>query len=255
MVLRDELQSIKRVVEGALKIRLTTDDFSGGQDDSAELFFHQTCQAAVLHCVPWINASGIQEHAIVLGVMTGLLVRAIGSSVNINPKGDLVIGQHLEDALVSNHPADAEHFVNVWETYFWPNKDLAGMATYVLDTTRHQRLIYHILPQDDWDDAQKADVYQPESLSEEGFIHCSDIDQVTRSANKYFSQQRNLRLLCIASEKVAAEIRYEDFTGEGIRFPHIYGPLNLDAVVRVSKIERDDAGLFVLPAGRSASGV
>lgn len=114
---------------------------------------------------------------------------------------------------------------------------------------RGEAVIYHILSQVEWAKAQTAGVYEPESLHTEGFIHCSTIDQVTRSANTFFNGQTDLSILWIASEKVQAEIRYEDLAGEGMRFPHIYGPLNLDALVNVSSFEKDNNGKFVFPAG------
>lgn len=116
---------------------------------------------------------------------------------------------------------------------------------------RHRRVIYHILPWEDWQTAQHEGFYAPVSLETAGFIHCSKVDQVTRVANSYFEGQDDLLLLCIASDKVDAEIRYEDLLGEGKLFPHIYGPLNLDAVVNVSELEKDERGKFGLPKGIS----
>ena len=95
------------------------------------------------------------------------------------------------------------------------------------------QVIYHILPAEDWEKAQAVGIYSPDSIKSEGFIHCSRADQVERSLKVHFSGQEGLLLLCIAVSKVGAEIRDEDLYDAGQEFPHIYGPLNLDAVVGV----------------------
>jgi len=83
----------------------------------------------------------------------------------------------------------------------------------------------------------------------EGFIHCSTREQVIQVANVRFLGQSGLVLLCIDSEKVAAEIVYENLEGGPQLFPHIYGELNANAVVRTAEFEPDAAGYFTLPPG------
>ena len=89
-------------------------------------------------------------------------------------------------------------------------------------------------------------LYRGDTLDSQGFIHSSTPDQIIRVANRLFRGNRGMVLLCIDSEKVREEIRYED-AGEGDRFPHIYGPLNTDAVVRVLEFEPSEDGTFKLP--------
>lgn len=108
--------------------------------------------------------------------------------------------------------------------------------------------IYHILSRSDWAAAQADEVYRPASLETEGFIHCSTGGQVLRTANLYYAGRDDLLLLCIAVDQVQAEILYEDTAGAGMDFPHIYGPLNLDAVEKVFPLEMDPSGKFILPS-------
>ncbi len=75
-----------------------------------------------------------------------------------------------------------------------------------------------------------------------GFIHCSRIDQVLRVANAFYKDLEDLLLLCIATEELEAEVKYEDLLGEGMSFPHLYGPLNLDAVAAVFELQKDSGG-------------
>ncbi len=117
--------------------------------------------------------------------------------------------------------------------------------------------ILHITTRADWDAAQATGSYRPPSLAHEGFIHCSTQAQVIGSANQFFRGRTDLLLLCIDESRVAATLRYEPpvATGggpdprAGERFPHLYGPLALDAVVRVVPLPCDRDGGFTLPAG------
>ncbi|UBF28501.1 DUF952 domain-containing protein [Kovacikia minuta CCNUW1] len=106
-------------------------------------------------------------------------------------------------------------------------------------------LILHITARSHWQQAQQIGVYRPDSLSSEGFIHCSTPAQVVRTANAFFAGQSGLLLLCIEPEFVQPEIRYE--TADGDQFPHIYGALNLDAVTQVVEFEPEPDGKFELP--------
>ncbi|MGA7936766.1 MAG: DUF952 domain-containing protein [Kovacikia sp.] len=106
-------------------------------------------------------------------------------------------------------------------------------------------LIFHITARSDWQQAQQTGIYQADSLETEGFIHCSTPAQVIRTANTFFVGQSGLVLLCINPELVQPEIRYE--AADGDRFPHIYGPLNLNAVTQVLALEPDAEGKFALP--------
>ncbi|MBN2004221.1 MAG: DUF952 domain-containing protein [Anaerolineae bacterium] len=110
-------------------------------------------------------------------------------------------------------------------------------------------LILHITSRDAWLAAQRAGEYRGDTLETDGFIHCSDPDQVLGVANGFFAGQTGLVLLCIAAGKVGPEIRYEDLYDAGKRFPHIYGPLNLDAVTKVVDFPPQADGTFALPEG------
>ena len=108
--------------------------------------------------------------------------------------------------------------------------------------------IYHIAKHEDWERAKRAGIYETSSLASEGFIHCSSGDQVVRTANRFFSGQTGLVLLEIDSGLVTAEIRNENSEGGTETFPHIYGTLNLNSVVRVITFEPAADGSFVMPS-------
>ncbi|EKQ69032.1 hypothetical protein OsccyDRAFT_1639 [Leptolyngbyaceae cyanobacterium JSC-12] len=108
-------------------------------------------------------------------------------------------------------------------------------------------LVFHITPRSHWQQAQPLGEYQATSLDSEGFIHCSTASQVVRVANLFYQGQTDLVLLCIDVDRVQPELRY-DVVETGEQFPHIYGALNLDAVVQVVEFEPNADGWFELPA-------
>jgi uncharacterized protein (DUF952 family) len=109
------------------------------------------------------------------------------------------------------------------------------------------KTILHITKRSQWEDAQKAGRYEADSLPSQGFIHCSKPDQVVAVANFLFRGQTDLVLLCIDPDKAVPQIRYENLEGGEKLFPHIYGPLNLDAVAAVCRFEPGPDGTFALP--------
>jgi uncharacterized protein (DUF952 family) len=91
--------------------------------------------------------------------------------------------------------------------------------------------IFHITTREQWNHAALAGKYQSDSLITEGFIHCSTAAQLESSGRRHFAGQAGLVVLEIDPEKLRWELRWEDSHGEG--FPHLYGPLDLDAVISV----------------------
>jgi uncharacterized protein (DUF952 family) len=96
-------------------------------------------------------------------------------------------------------------------------------------------LIYHIAEAADWERAQRDGQYtmstRGRTLAEEGFIHASTAAQVPLVAAAYYRDAPDLVLLVIDTERVGPELRYEQVPGQPDSYPHIYGPLNLDAVI------------------------
>jgi uncharacterized protein (DUF952 family) len=96
--------------------------------------------------------------------------------------------------------------------------------------------IFHITSRSAWLEAKALGTYSSDTLATEGFTHCSTAEQVQRSARKFFKGRTDLVLLHIAQANVHPEVRYEAAIS-GELFPHIYGPLNLDAVFSVEAFE------------------
>ena len=106
--------------------------------------------------------------------------------------------------------------------------------------------ILHIASVDEWEAAKKAGSYRwstrGKSLDDGAtFIHASRPEQVSLVANRvYADATRPLCLLVIDTKRLVSAVCYEDV--DGLTFPHIYGPLNLDAVVDVRRYERGADG-------------
>lgn len=107
-------------------------------------------------------------------------------------------------------------------------------------------LIIHIVPQDQWADARQRGSYEGDTLHTEGFIHCSTPAQTLWVANGRFVGRTDLLLLCIDADRLVSELRYEE-SEPGQHFPHIYGPLNLDAVIAVVPFGPEPDGRFTMP--------
>ena len=115
--------------------------------------------------------------------------------------------------------------------------------------------ILHITSRPEWLSAEKRGLFAASSLLNEGFIHCSTPEQVVPVANAFYKGQNGLVLLVLDESRLKPEVRWEAPSGapaEGISasdlFPHIYGPVNVDAVVSVLDFPPDPAGTFTLPA-------
>jgi len=105
-------------------------------------------------------------------------------------------------------------------------------------------IILHITSKAAWEQAMGSGEYRGDTLAREGFIHCSTPEQVIPVANSLFRGQQNLVLLVIDRTRVQAPVRDENLEGGETLFPHIYGPLNLDAVIKVVDFPPDADGGF-----------
>ncbi|MDE2776180.1 MAG: DUF952 domain-containing protein [Chloroflexota bacterium] len=119
-------------------------------------------------------------------------------------------------------------------------------------------MIYHLTDRAAWDDARARGEYSAASLVSEGFIHCSTRDQLLAVANDFYRGEADLLALCIDENRLRAELRWEapshpnPLSDSGVSgsslFPHLYGVLNLDAVVEVYELSERETG-YALPRG------
>jgi uncharacterized protein (DUF952 family) len=106
--------------------------------------------------------------------------------------------------------------------------------------------LFHITTRDAWAAAVAGGDHRPASLDDEGFVHLSYRDQVVTTADRFYRGETDLVLLSIDPAVLVATLVVEDSYGHG-KFPHLYGPLNLDAVTAVVDFPPDATGGFSLP--------
>lgn len=107
-------------------------------------------------------------------------------------------------------------------------------------------MIIHICAKKDWEEARARGSYDGDTLKIQGVIHCATPEQVSGVANYKFKGKNELVLLVIDDQQVLSEITYED-PGNGKLYPHIHGPLNIDAVLGTVDFPAQADGTFVLP--------
>jgi uncharacterized protein (DUF952 family) len=95
--------------------------------------------------------------------------------------------------------------------------------------------VLHVTTPEAWQVAQREGAYttstRGRTLAEEGFVHCSLPDQVDDVRRRWFADVPDLLLLEIDTDRLASPWRLDDVAGEA--YPHVYGPVDLDAVVAV----------------------
>ena len=97
-------------------------------------------------------------------------------------------------------------------------------------------MIYHVVTKEKWQQSLEDGFYEADSLATEGFIHASKENQVTGVLERYYHGQVGLLLLHIDESKLVPVLKYELATSINEEFPHIFGRLNLDAVINVFEL-------------------
>lgn len=122
-------------------------------------------------------------------------------------------------------------------------------------------MILHITSKQEWLDAQTRGEYVAPSLMSEGFIHCSIDKQILNVANAFYRGRTDLVVLSLDETRIRSKVKWEAPAGppaenisEADLFPHVYGPINLDAIASVLDFQPDfETGLFTsqsLPSNR-----
>lgn len=116
-------------------------------------------------------------------------------------------------------------------------------------------MILHLLSRKSWIEAQEFGQLIAPSVAIEGFAHCSTEHQMVEVANKYYRGTRDMVLLNIDPDKLTSPLKFEPpahldgspaLPHEPL-FPHIYGPINLDAVSEVIDFPCNEEGYFTSP--------
>ena len=108
-------------------------------------------------------------------------------------------------------------------------------------------IIYKICPASAWREAERQGVYRGSADdARDGYIHFSTAAQVPGTLAKYYSGQNALFLVAIDAGALGDALRWEPARG-GDLFPHLYGELDLGAVLSVSELQMRADGSHVVP--------
>jgi len=108
--------------------------------------------------------------------------------------------------------------------------------------------IYHVASDAELRAGLREDRYEPPGLARDGFVHCAPEAAVLAVARDCFAGVAGtLWLLRLAPERLGAPLRLEapatregwgrEHLEETSRFPHLYGPVELDAIDGVGRLD------------------
>jgi uncharacterized protein (DUF952 family) len=109
-------------------------------------------------------------------------------------------------------------------------------------------IIYKICPETLWREAEARGVFKGAPVDQyDGYIHFSAADQVAETAAKHFAGQDDLLLIAVDSTRLGHRLLWEPSRG-GALFPHLYGDLELSAVLKVERLPLGPDGNHQFPA-------
>jgi len=122
-----------------------------------------------------------------------------------------------------------------------------------------QEPLYHLALAEDWDTARAGSTgYRTSTLGQDladvGYIHCSYADQIQDVADRYYRDLDDVVLLTIDPERLTSRVVDEPDKGGEAEYPHIYGPVDLEAVVEVTPLDQRPDGTLELPVLTSGDG-
>ncbi|MBC7936505.1 MAG: DUF952 domain-containing protein [Rhizobacter sp.] len=97
-------------------------------------------------------------------------------------------------------------------------------------------MIYHVTTNAAWQMAKDTGSYEHNSLEKEGFIHNCSREQLAGVLERYYKYEADLLLLHIEESLLEAELKYELAPSVNETFPHIFGPININAVVKTEAL-------------------
>ncbi|MCO8127339.1 DUF952 domain-containing protein [Acidimicrobiia bacterium EGI L10123] len=113
--------------------------------------------------------------------------------------------------------------------------------------------LLHLAVAGEWERARARGSYQRStidtSLEEEGFIHCSFPEQVQATADRYYRGRDDIVLLRIDPDRLDVDVVVEE-ARSGERFPHVYGPIPVDAVTSAEPVPMGPDGRLDLGRNR-----
>jgi len=107
-------------------------------------------------------------------------------------------------------------------------------------------IIFHIIDKNEVQSIQGLRHYKPVSLENEGFIHCSRINQLVRVAQNHYRHSNGIFIMAVESTQAGNPVIFEDLYNLGEKYPHIYGSIEMTAVKNIYPMAETADG-FLLP--------
>jgi len=109
--------------------------------------------------------------------------------------------------------------------------------------------VLHVALSADYARARDSGRYRCSSLVDEGFIHCCDPDQLAGVVDRYYADVDDLVLLVVDPAALDVELRRENAGGGEELFPHVYGPILLEAVRETRPFDLGSPARIALSGG------
>ena len=110
-------------------------------------------------------------------------------------------------------------------------------------------LIFKIATAADWAEGARAGAFAGSAHDKaDGFLHFSTGPQLAETLRLYYAGQDNLVLAAVEAEALGGALKWEHAPSRGEDFPHLFAPLPLSAVTWTQTIQRDSAGVAIIPA-------
>jgi uncharacterized protein (DUF952 family) len=102
----------------------------------------------------------------------------------------------------------------------------------------------HLVPEAAWEARDRSQGWLPAAYANDGFVHCTDGDAaMIEVANRFYAADpRPFLVLTVDLDRTGSPWRFDDL---GQPYPHVYGPIDLGAVLETRRIIRDPGGRFV----------
>lgn len=108
-----------------------------------------------------------------------------------------------------------------------------------------EKIILHCMRKSLWEERKNKEFWGKKDMDIFGFIHCSTIDNIHLVTPNWKDLKDELVILCIDRDKLKSEVKYEDLDNLGMKYPHIYGLVNNDAVIKVLPYNKDGEGNWI----------
>lgn len=105
-------------------------------------------------------------------------------------------------------------------------------------------MIIYTATTNEWNKIKDKNEFVSDNYNNEGFIHCSYPKQTTKVLNKHYKNEKIIILLMIDENKLQSKCLFEDLKNKGEKFPHVYGSINTNSIIKTLEVKPNKDGTF-----------